>query len=149
MQMGGKMAASQGGRATSARFVPRGFSSADQFIQASGELRVALARSGITDAQVGLRGSSVTGFSSQTGAPFSALSDLDFFAESAQLTKGFSTSRNISGFVHPGKLLGTFPEIGAWSSRWSRILGHEVSLGGFTPGSLSGGTLPAPIIWIK
>jgi RHS repeat-associated protein len=130
-------------------FVPRGFANAKQFAQASGELEAALARSGITDAQIGVRGSSVIGVSSKTGAPFSAASDIDFFVESRQLTEGFSTSKNIPGFVHPEKLFGAFPELEAWSVRWSNTLGRDVTPGGFTAGSISGTPMPQPFIWIK
>ena len=130
-------------------FIPRGFANAEQFSQASAELRTALANSGITDAQIGVRGSSITGFSARTGAPFSAASDIDFFVESGQLTEGFSTSRNIPGFVHPDKLLGSFPELEAWSSRWTTTLGRDVTPGAFTPGSLSGTPMPQPFLWIK
>jgi hypothetical protein len=42
-----------------------------------------------------LRGSSVTGVSFRTGAPFSPASDIDFYVESQQLTSGLRTSANM------------------------------------------------------
>jgi hypothetical protein len=116
--------------------IPRGFASAEQFGQASSELRAALKSSNITDATIGVRGSSVTGVSFRTGAPFGPASDIDFYVESGQLTNGLRTSRNIPGFVHPDRVAGAFPELAAWAQKWSSILGREVNVGGFVPGTV-------------
>lgn len=85
--------------------MPLGFESSDQFLSAAQELQDALIQSGITDVTVGVHGSSVTGSSFRTGAPFGDNSDIDFFVESSQLTDGYTTSNNIPGFVYPGKML--------------------------------------------
>jgi RHS repeat-associated protein len=122
--------------------IPRGFSGAQQFAQASEELSAALSQSGITDATIGVRGSSVTGFSYRTGLSFDAVkrSDIDFFVESRQLTQGLDTSLNIPGFVHPKLIRQNFLPIAEWSQRWSGILGRKVSVGGFQGGTAPTGT---------
>ena len=125
--------------------VPRGFASAEQFGQASAELRTALGSHGITDATIGVRGSSVTGTSFKTGQPFGPASDIDFFVESAQMTNGLKTSSSIPGFVHPDRVMKAFPELRAWSESWSVTLGRPVSPGGFVPGNIpSHPTIIAP-----
>src|SRR5262249_21919204 len=48
----------------------RGFRSAEQFAQTVSELRSILRQAGITDATIGVRGSSVSGSSFRTGGPF-------------------------------------------------------------------------------
>jgi RHS repeat-associated protein len=123
------------------RTVPLGFASGQQFRQATAELEMALEKSGITDASIGVRGSSVIGISSETAAPFSAASDIDFFVESSQLTEGFQTSRNIPGFVHPDKISSSFDAIAEWSQIWSENLGRSVSVGGFRPGTVTGAVI--------
>ncbi len=125
---------------------PRGFQSAEQFAQAMNELRSILQEAGITDARIGVRGSSVTGVNSRTGAPFREMSDpgppfkppsdIDFFVESDQLTEGFHTSRNIPGFVYPDDLNAAYPNIRRWTTYWSTNLGREVSVGGFQRGTV-------------
>jgi len=116
--------------------VPRGFASAEQFGQASAELRAALQSHGITDATIGVRGSSVTGTSFKTGQPFGPASDIDFFVESAQLTNGLKTSRKIPGLVYPKAVMKTFPELRAWSKSWSSTLGRPATPAGFVPGTV-------------
>jgi hypothetical protein len=125
--------------------IPRGFASARQFASACNELCSTLGDAGVVDASVGVRGSSVTGSSFRTGAPFGPSSDIDFFIQSDQLTNGLSTSRNIPGFVYPNNIYNAFPTIGNWAERWSGILGREVSVGGFRSGTVPPGpTIPAP-----
>ncbi|HTA93505.1 MAG TPA: hypothetical protein VK745_28195, partial [Polyangiaceae bacterium] len=99
------------------------------------ELAAALESSGVTDASIGVRGSSVTG-TSFTGEPFGPKSDIDFFAESEQLTAGLRTSTSIPGFVHPDRVSKAFPEVADWADRWTNELGRPVSLGGFVPGTV-------------
>jgi hypothetical protein len=123
---------------------PLGFSSADQFSQAVEELNAALEKSGISDATVGVRGSSVTGTSFSTGAPFSPSSDIDFYIESDQLTTGLPTSQNIPGFVYPSTINATFDPIAEWSEIWSENLGRNVSAGGFQPGTVPPGPAIVP-----
>ena len=114
--------------------LPRGFKNSAQFAKAQTELKAALEASGVTDARIGVRGSAITGQNSQTGKPFGPKSDIDFYAESAQLTEGQTFSPNIPGFVIPKWIGKSFPAIQEWSSRWSGILGRKVSVGGFVPG---------------
>jgi hypothetical protein len=118
------------------RTFPLGFESETQFLEASDELYSALEESGISDASIGVRGSSITGFSFRTSAPFGAESDVDFYVESQELTAPFSTSSNIPGFVHPDKILTNFPSLEQWTDKWTSILGRDVTPGGFTPGSV-------------
>ncbi len=117
--------------------MPLGFSNANQYKDAVNELNTALAESGITDAKIGVRGSSVTGTRFRTGEPFGPKSDIDFYVESDQLTKGFNnTSRNIPGFVHPEKINNKFNAIKAWSEKWTENLGRKVTAGGFKSGTV-------------
>ncbi|WP_242628949.1 LysM peptidoglycan-binding domain-containing protein [Xanthomonas oryzae] len=118
------------------RNVPLGFSPSEQFIAAAQQLQDALVQSGVTDATVGVRGSSVTGSSSIKGTQFGPQSDIDFYVESHQLTDGYSTSKNIPGFVHPRKILPDYPLLQDWSTKWTGILGRDVTPGAFVPGTL-------------
>jgi RHS repeat-associated protein len=119
----------------SSAIIPRGFKSAEQFEQATQELSQALTESGINDASIGVRGSSVTGASSK-GVPFDSIrkSDIDFFVESKQLTQGLKTQPNIPGMVHEDKISKAFAPIANWSQRWTLILGRKVGVAGFQPG---------------
>ncbi|MDO3569080.1 hypothetical protein Q3O89_22355, partial [Ralstonia pseudosolanacearum] len=118
------------------RTVPHGFSPEDQFVSAAEDLQNALQRSGIKDATIGVRGSSVTGRSLTKGTPFGPQSDIDFFVESRQLTDGYSTSKNIPGFVHPNKILPDYPLLQDWAESWTKTLGRDVTPGAFVPGTL-------------
>ena len=133
-----------GGGGTQGAAIPRGFSSAEEFSQASQELRAALAKNGITDASIGVRGSSVTGVSYRTGGPFGPASDIDFFVESGQLVEGLKTSRNTPGFVHPDVVHENFDAIAEWSEIWSQNLRRKVSVGGFQPGTVPAGGMIRP-----
>ena len=116
----------------------------EQFNQATSELQMALTKSGITDASIGVRGSSVTGFSFRTGASFGPSSDVDFFVESNQLTEGLKTSSNIPGFVHPDIINANFDAISEWSEIWSENLGRKVCVGGFQLGTVPAGPIITP-----
>jgi hypothetical protein len=118
------------------RTVPLSFNPPEQFATAAQQLQDALVQSGITDATVGVRGSSVTGVSLTKGTPFGPRSDIDFFIESEQLTNGYKTSKNIPGFVHPGKILPDYPLLRDWSATWTNTLGRDVTPGAFVPGTL-------------
>ena len=86
-----------------------------------------------------MRGSSVTGVSSKGGGfrvGGSKPSDIDVFIEFAD-DIGLSTSKNIPGFIHPDKLMKKYPELKAWSDKWSKILGREITPGGFKPGTFN------------
>jgi hypothetical protein len=121
-----------------ARTVPLGFKQEPQFLSAAQELRDALKASGINDATVGVRGSSVTGYSLTKGTQFGSQSDIDFFVESGQLTDGYKVSKNIPGFVHPNKILPDYPLLQEWATKWTNILGRDVTPGAFVPGMLPG-----------
>ena len=118
------------------RKVPLGFEPPSLFRQAADELQQALKASGIDDATVGVRGSSVTGESLTKGTKFGPQSDIDFFVESAKLTEGYKPSNNIPGFVHPKKILPDYPLLEQWANKWSDLLGREVTPGAFQPGTL-------------
>ena len=118
------------------RNVPLGFKDESQFLSAAGDLQSALKASGIDDAVVGVRGSSVTGQSLTKGTPFGPQSDIDFFVESSKLTEGYKTLKNIPGFVHPNKILPDYPLLEKWAEEWSQIIGREITPDAFQPGML-------------
>jgi len=118
------------------RSVPLGFQSESHFLNAADELYSALRASGIDDAVIGVRGSSVTGQSWRTGKPFGAKSDIDFFIESSRLTDGYLTSPNIPGFVNPKPILRDYPLLRDWSNKWQIDLGRKITPGGFVPGTV-------------
>jgi hypothetical protein len=60
------------------RPVSLGINPPEQFTTAAQQLQDALALSGVTDATVGVRGSSVTGVSLTKATPFGPQSDIDF-----------------------------------------------------------------------
>lgn len=124
--------------------VPRGFDNAEQFQQAVAELEMALLKSGITDAQIGVRGSAVTGVSFRTGQPFRTGSDIDFFVESGLLTEGVHSSRNIPGFVHPHRIARDCDPIAEWAEIWSETLNRKITVGGFQPGTVPPGPVLRP-----
>ena len=124
------------------RSIPRGFSSAEQFQQVGDELAVALNESGIVYSRIGVRGSSVTGTSSK-GTPFRysaenglSPSDIDVFIELSS-DIGVNASKNIPGFIHPGKLFKRFPALQKWSNKWTKELGREITPGAFEPGTFT------------
>jgi large repetitive protein len=104
------------------------------------ELNEALAKSGINDAKIGIRGSAVTGQNSRTGAKFTqGTSDIDVFVESDKLVAGLKTSQTsgLEGMVHPGRIAKAFPAVEEWSVRWSEIIGGKgVGVAGFPNGGL-------------
>lgn len=118
------------------RTVPLGFQAEPEFLTAAKELQTALRNSGIDDAVVGVRGSSVTGYSITKGTQFGPQSDIDFFIESVKITDGYTLSKNIPGFVHPNKILPDYPALQDWSAKWTNNLGRDVTPGAFVPGSL-------------
>ena len=118
------------------RSAPLGFEDKSQFHGSVLELRDALSASGVNDATIGVRGSSVTGSSFKTGTPFGPKSDIDFFVESGQLTEAYKPSRNIPGFIHPNKIMNDYPLLSQWSEKWTGVLGRDVTPGAFQPGTL-------------
>jgi hypothetical protein len=117
-----------GGTSLTATAVPRGFANAAQFERACAELCSALTESGLSNFSIGVRGSSITGRSFATGAPFNAASDIDFFLASSAM-RGFPI--NSYGLVYPSVLGRAFPALGEWSAAWSNTLGRSVTVGGF------------------
>jgi hypothetical protein len=116
------------------RFTPLGFKDQKQFFQAAHELNAALKESGITDATLGVRGSSVTGYSDYKGTLFHPDSDVDFFFESAQLAN-LNAFKGMD-FVKPKELFQDFPLLQKWSEHWTAILGRPISPAAFAPGKL-------------
>ncbi len=111
-----------------------GFPTYYEFQTAMSELQTALRNSGIVDAKVGVRGSAVSGKSYKTGEPFGPKSDIDVFAESKQLTESVPTRPK--GIAYDRDVQATYPELQAWSERWSEITGRDVKVAGWRPGSL-------------
>lgn len=118
--------------------VPRGFKNAEQFAKVGEELGVALEKSGIKYEQIGIRGSSVSGLSSKGGGfryeavdGFKA-SDIDAFVI---LKEDISVSGGATrpDFVHPDKMMKKYPELKAWSEKWTKILGREITPAGIKP----------------
>jgi len=92
--------------------------------------------------QIGVRGSSVTNSSSK-GGPFRVQaenemkpSDIDVFVEFSDNIV-INSSKNIPGFIHPNKLFKQYPALQKWSDDWSKILGREITPGGFKPGTFT------------
>ncbi|WP_207306760.1 hypothetical protein [Xanthomonas oryzae] len=129
------------------RNVPLGFESEAQFHVAAQELMDVMVENGINDATVGVRGSSVTGVSSNPrsenfGKPFGPSSDIDMFIESAEVTSAFKKQPN---FVHPDRMIDAYPSLDAWSLKWSNILGRPISPAAWKPGALPS----TPAIMVK
>ncbi|SDJ82379.1 LysM peptidoglycan-binding domain-containing protein, partial [Variovorax sp. OV700] len=120
----------------SSRTVPLGFEGEAQFLRAGGELDAALRASGINDATIGVRGSSVVGGSARKGTQFGPQSDVDFWVESAALTEGRPTSTAIEGMVNANRVMKAYPELRAWSQRWTDALGRKITPAGFQPGTV-------------
>ena len=118
------------------RNIPLGFKNESQFLSAARDLQDALRASGIDDAVVGVRGSSVTGRSLTKGTSFGPESDIDFFVESSKLTERYKASKRIPGFVHPDKILPDYPLLEKWAEKWSEIIGRAITPGAFQPGML-------------
>jgi RHS repeat-associated protein len=121
------------------RKVPLGFSGKGEFQAVVSDLHSALAQHGVTDATVGVRGSSVTGVGYKSGRAFGPHSDIDFFVESSKLVQGLETSKKVPGMVKAEVLSEKFPAIGDWAKRWSATLGREVSAAGFADGAVPPG----------
>ena len=87
------------------------------FLDASKELNDVMVSHGITDATVGVRGSSVTGFGGNPRSPtfekqFGPTSDIDLFVESSQAVNSFKKQ---PGFVHLDKMVDAVPGFEAMS----------------------------------
>ena len=119
--------------------IPKGFNNVDEFVQAGDELIDALKASKLDFSKIGVRGSSVTGVSSKGGGFRTGgtnPSDIDAFIEFSS-DIGLNASKNIPGFIHPNKLMKKYPALKAWAQKWSKILGREITPGGFKPGSMT------------
>ena len=120
--------------------IPLGFSSGEQFSSAAGELAEALQASGLSTNRLGVRGSAVTNISSKGGSfRFERQgsikpSDIDFFFEATD-DLPLKQRPNIPGFVHPRRINRQYPAVQAWSQKWSKELGREVTAGGFNRGT--------------
>ena len=122
--------------------IPRGFSNASQVQQCTVELEQALAKSGLDAKSIQVRGSAATGVSSKGGGfrmeAQNGLkpSDVDVGIEFNNPVSNITTSKNQPGFIHPDKMMKNFPELKAWSEKWSNILGRDITPGGWQPGTL-------------
>lgn len=115
--------------------IPRGFQSAEQFAQAGDELKAALNQSGIKYNSIGVKGSSVNGYSAHKGTRFGAQSDIDVFIDLSE-DIGLSSSKNINGFIHPQKLFKQYPAFQQWSEG-TKTLGREITPGAYKPGTFN------------
>jgi len=123
--------------------IPKGFNDADQLKQCTDELNTALKNSGLEVESVQVRGSAATGVSSKGDGTFRIEtqnglppSDIDVAVELKTPVTNITTSKNQPGFIHPDKMLKTYPELKTWSEKWSEILGREITPGGWQPGTL-------------
>jgi hypothetical protein len=108
---------------------PFGFASKDQFQQAMKELQALFDKQSI-QASLGVRGSSVTGFSHDTKSAFAKGKDIDVFVESAVFA-GQKGSRGAPGMAYTGAVDKVAPGVRDWADSWSATLGHPVSVGGW------------------
>jgi hypothetical protein len=134
-------------REVTSRGFPNGFKDKNQFKQAMTELKSQLGKCGFDDAQVGVRGSAVTGMSSK-GGPFrdrgqrlpsgehAGPSDVDVYFESAKISKRFKRSTKIPGMVSDKKIRRACQAAAEWSGKWSEKLGRNVAPAGFDPGKV-------------
>ena len=121
--------------------IPNGFKDLKQLQQSTMELKDALGKSGLEVESIQVRGSAATGLSSKggefrweatNGLP---ASDIDVAIEFKN-TINMTTSKNLPGFIHPDKVLKSYPELKGWSIKWSDILGRDITPGGWQPGTL-------------
>ena len=63
-------------------------------------------------------------------------SDVDVYIELAE-DIDLTASQSIPGFIHPQKLFKKYPALKAWSGKWTRKLGRDVSTGCFKPGTFT------------
>lgn len=123
--------------------VPRGFSNGRQVLQCTSELKQALSSSGLDVKSIYVRGSSATGVSSKGGSfrieAQNGLkpSDIDVAIELNKPIENITTSKNQPGFIHPNKMMKNYPELQAWSEKWSDILGRDITPGGWQPGTFN------------
>jgi RHS repeat-associated protein len=99
----------------------RGFSNAQEVVERANNLRNRLIKAGVTDAEVGIRGSSVTNVSTKTGGEFrwesggrgeAKLSDVDFYFTSPTLERQRrSDFKANSNALHPDVLSRTNPNV--------------------------------------
>jgi hypothetical protein len=85
-------------------------------------LKTALKESGLEYKAIGVRGSSVTGLSSKGGSfrltsqNSLKASDVDTFIDLSKQVD-LTSSKSISGFIHPDKLLKRYPALKEWSRK--------------------------------
>jgi RHS repeat-associated protein len=124
----------------SASLIPKGFKNAEQFSKAGEELAVALDKSGIKYEEIGVTGSSVTGVSSKgggfrevalNGRPASDIDAFIVLKEDIPVSGG--AGLNNSDFIHPDKMIKNYPALKAWSEKWTKILGREITPAAIKP----------------
>lgn len=102
-------------------------------------------KSGLEVKSIQIRGSAASGVSSKGNGLFRETaenglgpSDIDLGIELKSPLNKMNTSKNQPGFYHPDKIMKKYPELKAWSEKWTEILGREI-----TPGGWQAGTLPS------
>ncbi|AKP53754.1 hypothetical protein [Cyclobacterium amurskyense] len=105
----------------------RGFSSVKQF---EGAVSKIIKATGVDDALVGLRGSSVTGKKFTSGEAFDAASDLDFFVVSDDLFKQAveQGAKGKGGALRVGETLKFFPDLVEAEKQLTKELGRKSSV---------------------
>jgi len=117
----------------------RGFRNAGELIERVGNLRNRLNNLGVSDAQVGIRGSSVTNQSSKGGffrffsTNAGKKSDIDFFIASPSLEKKLDQFFTSSGVIKPDDLKRVDPELGdilsIFGQETRKQVGRKTSVG--------------------
>jgi hypothetical protein len=110
---------------------PNGFASAAQFQQALTELLAAARNSGLSDAQVGIRGSSLTGVGFKKGVRDilelrTVPNDFDFFIESEIMFSKVSAASLLEGQIEGRILMQKYPEMRRWATTWCKALNRSL-----------------------
>ena len=116
----------------------RGFRNAGEVMERTGNLKNKLRALGFEDAQVGIRGSAVTGQSSKGWGPFEwdgaggrKISDVDFFFTSPSFERKYGSLFDLDGTLNPKDLKGpaskVYDVLAAFGEQSSDQLGRKVS----------------------
>jgi hypothetical protein len=122
--------------------LPLGFKNEEQFATFKTELNQVMSKSGLDDAEVGLKGTSTTFYSENPGKPVGhhwdadpvKKGDYDLNIDSEKMVQKFQGS-SISpsekyGIFRTRDVTETYPELRNFSQKWSKILGRDVNFVG-------------------
>lgn len=126
-----------------AKKAPLGFKSEEQFEQFRAELRIALSEAGLSDAKIGLKGTSTTFYSENPGKPLGHFwdadlanpGDYDLNIYSPTMAKNFENS-NIKiddkyKIFKTRTINRTYPALDNFQRQWSDTLGRTVNFVGY------------------